>query len=1485
MHLLFLYTNNKIQLSVAPVFLTDDGIWMKTDDGGSPTEGGAASSERVVAVRGRSLQKSGPDWAGPPARSGSTPSGGGAYRDRALIGPTPPWGRSLRRADLIGRGPSGGGSRLVRSRLGAEPPEGGAASSERVGAVRGRSLRQPGPDCPGAEPPEGGAANSERVGAVRGRSLRQPGPDWSATARLGAEPEEGGADSSERVGAVRGRSLREPGPDWSATAVGAEPPEGGSRLVGGRPGAAPDWSCPVRGRSLRRAGPPALSGSAPSGGGAYGSRAPIGPRPPWGRNLRREDPDWSGAGPDWSGSVWGRSLRRAGPPALSGSAPSGGGAYGSRAPIGPPPPWGRSLLGAAPDWSGAVRGRLRIGPAPSGGGARGGTTGGGGGGRGGGRESLFLEALDRSQSKRDGGFKTNWSFDNAEESEGDTEKDEPNLLSEDENDGPETSEGKRPQRYRLDAVGTSAGDSFKTYARRSKIGPFRTLKGNSLGLNMLNSKKLSENSQNVSLSSGTVLHGRRFHHANAQIPVMKTAAQSSLDQKERKEYPAHVQKIEIDRIRLPRPPSVDSLMEKTDGSGSESEPEVKRKGSEKNECCPQCGKEDETQTKCQSCGSAYLKDFQRHCRHSVALNESGGPLSRSSIHPSSGGEKSPNTGLNAKKFYGSTFGKVDVLLNRGDIGQNFVKANGKVLLSGSKIPKMTNLRPRNTRPSDLNDPIVLSSDDEEDDDSGSSHLRESISPRPADLAHSSPVPSTGKVEAAFKENNCGIEQRLGSSAADAELPVTIPRKARMKDQFGNAVSNTPVKRRKVTAQETDAVSLNCPSSYESVILNCRSIRIGTLRRMVVEPVIFCLDYIKIRLEESESDTREINLRTSELTKCEWCSVRKLPVVFLQTVPAACHSLRIQLKMSKEKDSVWYDCKGANPEEQYIILIFETGLDTQANMVFENIITDIGVRNNVSDFFVKIPFEEANGRLVAFTKTFEEVAKGNSAQKENKIKNVAFESKVQLRSTAPQFQFFDDEDEIGEPHNVFIGPVEKLIVYPPPPAKGGISVTNEDLHCLNEGEFLNDVIIDFYLKYLVLEKLKKEDADRIHIFSSFFYKRLNQKERRNVHETPSLSIQQKRHGRVKTWTRHVDIFEKDFIFVPLNEAAHWFLAVVCFPGLDKPKYEPNPQYRENPSPQLKGFPADSCAPSPVGNDMDGCPPGSPVKPVLRKTLGRKLASALMNSGAGTEENESPGRGGPGNGKSSSRRVNRTDGESEELKKIESPCPKGDNRTKDENGRPSEYSSPLQRADGLNKIRLSYSDELTDSGKSLEDELIDFSEDRDNQEDSSDDGGLTEENCGSELGQWHLKPTICKQPCILLMDSLRGPSRSNIVKILREYLEVEWEVRKGSKRSFSKDVMKGLSPKVPQQNNFSDCGVYILQYVESFFENPILNFELPMNLTDWFPRPRMKTKREEIRNIILRLQEGQNRGKKGPKDAKAGEATLQDRSEQGVHSSSD
>ncbi|KAG8587146.1 hypothetical protein GDO81_005587 [Engystomops pustulosus] len=74
-----------------------------------------------------------------------------------------------------------------------------------------------------------------------------------------------------------------------------------------------------------------------------------------------------------------------------------------------------------------------------------------------------------------------------------------------------------------------------------------------------------------------------------------------------------------------------------------------------------------------------------------------------------------------------------------------------------------------------------------------------------------------------------------------------------------------------------------------------------------------------------------------------------------------------------------------------------------------------------------------------------------------------------------------------------GTLLRLLVYPPPPTKGGLAVTTEDLECLEHGEFLNDVIIDFYLKYLLLEKFPKSFAEKCHIFSSFFFRCLTRKD--------------------------------------------------------------------------------------------------------------------------------------------------------------------------------------------------------------------------------------------------------------------------------------------------------------------------------------------------------------------------------------------------------
>lgn len=121
--------------------------------------------------------------------------------------------------------------------------------------------------------------------------------------------------------------------------------------------------------------------------------------------------------------------------------------------------------------------------------------------------------------------------------------------------------------------------------------------------------------------------------------------------------------------------------------------------------CPKCGKEKENQTKCQSCGIPFPKDLQRNCRQAVTLNESTGLL-RTSIHQNSGGQKSQNTTLPAKKFYGNSVGKVpvDIIVSCDDSGQNNLQTNGKVILPRAKVAKITSLKERKTSLSDLNDP-------------------------------------------------------------------------------------------------------------------------------------------------------------------------------------------------------------------------------------------------------------------------------------------------------------------------------------------------------------------------------------------------------------------------------------------------------------------------------------------------------------------------------------------------------------------------------------------------------------------------------------------------------------------------------------------------------------------------------------------------------------------------------------------------------------
>lgn len=73
-----------------------------------------------------------------------------------------------------------------------------------------------------------------------------------------------------------------------------------------------------------------------------------------------------------------------------------------------------------------------------------------------------------------------------------------------------------------------------------------------------------------------------------------------------------------------------------------------------------------------------------------------------------------------------------------------------------------------------------------------------------------------------------------------------------------------------------------------------------------------------------------------------------------------------------------------------------------------------------------------------------------------------------------------------------------------------------------------------------------------------------------------------------------------------------------------------------------------------------------------------------------------------------------------------------------------------------------------------------------------------------------------------------------------------------RTFTKLNMVGNLVKVPQQNNFTDCGLFLLQYVEQFFKDPIKDFRIPIKmLANWFDTDVVTRKREEISDLLKLL----------------------------------
>ncbi|XP_024169264.1 probable ubiquitin-like-specific protease 2B isoform X1 [Rosa chinensis] len=124
---------------------------------------------------------------------------------------------------------------------------------------------------------------------------------------------------------------------------------------------------------------------------------------------------------------------------------------------------------------------------------------------------------------------------------------------------------------------------------------------------------------------------------------------------------------------------------------------------------------------------------------------------------------------------------------------------------------------------------------------------------------------------------------------------------------------------------------------------------------------------------------------------------------------------------------------------------------------------------------------------------------------------------------------------------------ETVVYPEGDPDA-VSISKRDVDLLQPEIFINDTLIDFYIKYLE-NRIQPEEKHRFYFFNSFFFRKLADLDK----DPSSVPGGRAAFQRVRKWTRKVDLFEKDYIFIPVNFNLHWTLIVICHPG-EVPRYK-------------------------------------------------------------------------------------------------------------------------------------------------------------------------------------------------------------------------------------------------------------------------------------------------------------------------------------------
>lgn len=414
-----------------------------------------------------------------------------------------------------------------------------------------------------------------------------------------------------------------------------------------------------------------------------------------------------------------------------------------------------------------------------------------------------------------------------------------------------------------------------------------------------------------------------------------------------------------------------------------------------------------------------------------------------------------------------------------------------------------------------------------------------------------------------------------------------------------------------------------------------------------------------------------------------------------------------------------------------------------------------------------------------------------------------------------------------------------------------TVDKDDVARLDEGEFLNDNIINFYMQFLqdTLKKSESSIAKRVYFHNTFFYEKLRPSKGREI-----------AFDGVKRWTAKTDLFSYDYIIIPVNEHAHWWLAIIC--NVPKILAAALPK-TEEPEAEKKAETAESSEKPTVPVDVDVDADDDDVKetgvfrfvPIDVDGPKPRPQSVVIDDedGAAKHASASPPRL-DGQRKDTPIDVDDAEAQSDEKRKepivldsVETDDPEAKNATKD-GPKPAdkvhEIKDDAPHVHNVDNVDSNDDDEVTE----IKSDLVQPTTPQPAPAKKPFRGGgaLNSKKVFIPPG----KKKDPKDPRIFTLDSL-GSVHSASVDHLKQWLVAEIAERKGVKPADPGRL--GMTAKaIPQQENFCDCGVYLLLYIREFVKDPdsfIEDIVLRQDRTWDTSAPDM---RKQLRDLILHMQ---------------------------------